>query len=648
MLNSSAKTNCLSRFLAIYLTFGCVLLIYSLLYNYSAMAYGYEWKEILFAFSLAVVIMFCFSFMLAILSYGVEVFLKKINILSFAAILILSSIFIIIGKYNFEFIKRLSFFGAIFEYYRSLSSLTQNCLKLAAPLAIFALVVIFRKQCLKKFEEFISVFKYFGISVVLLSVMASVAMPFFLKASDYRKQTSYKYKHVSIDKKDKPNIILLTCESLSSPKISLYDPGKNNTPNINRLAEESYVFKNMHAAGNVTAIGMPSIVEGVYQPTHKVYYSGFISFKRPDENLASILSSKGYRTYALEILNHISTRRWWEYMGSFSHIEPALGEPGLLEDISLKYNIPLHSWLLKITKEDVLWPLKTVKFFCKNAGFKFAIKKGVFTDDILQRVGEIVINSKEPYFIWAYLPDLHPFYLPELYRKRFLRENIKNIYYDRFGRQVKTIEFYTPTELDAIKKIEAKHDEAIVSLDRKLGKFVQFLKDKGAFDNCILIITADHGISFRKGFVGHSSTCLSEEVVSIPLILHMPNQKEGMRIRSLASQVDIAPTILELCDINKAESMEGESLVPFMKDENLLTHKPKFSMALRIIGGEVKGGTIAVFKDRYKMVYDLDENKAELYNIYKDPGEKENILGEREDIAEILNKLILKSIKQGK
>jgi len=649
------RTRRLSHFLTIYSTFGYILLIYSLLYNYSTMSYSYIWKEILFAFSLIVIVIFCLSFILGVFSCGIEAILslifpnrKKIDILTTVTVITLSLILIVIARYNLEFVKRLSLFGSVFTYHKSLSSLSQHCLKLATFAAVFTLIAVSRKQILRKFEEFIAVFKYCGISLLLLSVIASCVLLVFTKTTDYRRQTPSQFGDISRAKPQKPNIILLTYESLSASKMSLYNHKKTNTPRINKLAEESYVFDNMRSASNITAGSMPSIIEGVHQSVHKVYYSSFIDFKHSNRNLADALSDAGYKTYAFEILNQINARRWWEYEGSFSYIEPALGEPNVLEDISLKYDIPLYPWLLKIAKEDLLWPLKSAKFFYKKLGFRLGISEGLFANDILRKIEQTAVNSEEPYFIWAYLPDLHPFYLPESYRKRFLRENIKNIYYNRFGKQIKAPQFHTSGELDIINKIEDKIDESIAFLDEKLGEFVQFLKDKDMFDNCILIITADHGVSFRRGFGGHSSSCLSEELVHIPLILHVADQKDGKRISSPASHVDIAPTILELCDINKAESMEGESLVPFMKDENLLTHKPKFSMALRIVKKQVEGGTVAVLKDGYKMIFDLDENKAELYNIYKDPGEKENILGDRENIAEILNKLILKSIKRGK
>jgi len=388
------------------------------------------------------------------------------------------------------------------------------------------------------------------------------------------------------------------------------------------------------------------MIESAYPSVHKRFFSGFLPHRSIKKNLAYTLSSRGYNTYAVNVMNVINAKNWG-HADSFSALYPALRARNILERMDSKYNIPLHPWSKKIVKEDLLWPLKVVKFFGRETGLlKINRQKINSSRHTLLKIRQLAMKSDQPYFILGYLPDLHPSHLPENYKKNFLKQNIKNIYYDKFGRQIKPPKSYTPEEYIAIKNLEAKYDESISLLDKKISKFVQFLKDQNIFNNCILIITADHGTSFGRGFLGHSDILLYEELIHIPLVIHMPNQIEGERIDSLASQIDIAPTILDMCKITKHLYIQGESLLPFMNDPSLSTTEPKFSMALQIRLNEIQGGSVSDFKEGYKLIYDLNTEESELYNITKDPTEKNDLSRNRKDIVEKLKKLILEKIDQ--
>lgn len=100
------------------------------------------------------------------------------------------------------------------------------------------------------------------------------------------------------------------------------------------------------------------------------------------------------------------------------------------------------------------------------------------------------------------------------------------------------------------------------------AKFIRIIAEKlkslGKLDNTYFIITADHGEAWLPYTSFHCN--FTEEVIRVPLIISGPGIKPGRVIRPL-SQVDLLPTVLELCDIDAGEwgeRFDGESVVALM------------------------------------------------------------------------------------
>jgi hypothetical protein len=101
-------------------------------------------------------------------------------------------------------------------------------------------------------------------------------------------------------------------------------------------------------------------------------------------------------------------------------------------------------------------------------------------------------------------------------------------------------------------------------VDRCFGRFIEFLKRSGQYDNSIVVLTSDHGDSLGEdGRWGHAYT-LYPEVVRIPLIMHIP---AALRAESdtekLAFSADIVPTLYDLLGVvpDYLGPLYGSSLV---------------------------------------------------------------------------------------
>ncbi len=161
-------------------------------------------------------------------------------------------------------------------------------------------------------------------------------------------------------------------------------------------------------------------------------------------------------------------------------------------------------------------------------------------------------------------------------------------------------------------------------------------------ENTIVILSSDHGESFREGYVGHGGRHLFEQVTHVPLIIWEPGQVEGRIINDIVDMTDIPATILDLVDVPVPSWMEGRPLVPLMRGEKLPS-RPVFSMNFQrnySLGHQITDGTIAVWDGDYKLVYYLDDNETMLFNLKSDTEESRNLSWKRPELKKRLMKLI--------
>ena len=103
------------------------------------------------------------------------------------------------------------------------------------------------------------------------------------------------------------------------------------------------------------------------------------------------------------------------------------------------------------------------------------------------------------------------------------------------------------------------YDEAIEYLDAELEQFVNALWRSPKSQNTLLVLTADHGESFERGFLNHGDD-LYESSIHVPLVIKFPGQQKGERLFFPVQSIDIAPTIVETAGIAVPTWMDGVSL----------------------------------------------------------------------------------------
>ena len=170
-------------------------------------------------------------------------------------------------------------------------------------------------------------------------------------------------------------------------------------------------------------------------------------------------------------------------------------------------------------------------------------------------------------------------------------------------------------------------------IDRKVGQLIDELEKMNMMDNTYIILMSDNGLF--QGEHGLMSKGLHyEESVRVPLFIVGPGITPGFDDQSLATNLDIAPTLLDLAGIPIPENMHGMSLkktlmdkTPFSRSYAMLEHpdenttlevRPAYSLRSR------QWKYIQTFENGNDEPFTFEE----LYNLNNDPFEMENLAGD--------------------
>ena len=107
----------------------------------------------------------------------------------------------------------------------------------------------------------------------------------------------------------------------------------------------------------------------------------------------------------------------------------------------------------------------------------------------------------------------------------------------------------------------AHYYASITQIDFEIGRMIKILKDKGVYDNTIIIYTSDHGEHLGYHHQILKGGYLYESIMKVPLIIKFPkSQYAGTENYELVSNIDVAPTILNTVGLKIPESMSGHDL----------------------------------------------------------------------------------------
>jgi arylsulfatase A-like enzyme len=195
---------------------------------------------------------------------------------------------------------------------------------------------------------------------------------------------------------------------------------------------------------------------------------------------------------------------------------------------------------------------------------------------------------------------------------------------------------------EEVKFLESVYDEEIRFTDAGIGRLLAGLRQLGLEEDTLVVVTADHGEEFfGRGWLGHTRT-LYEEVIHVPLVIRVPGSGgHGSAVGVPVSLVSLAPTILDYLGIDAPDAgFEGPSLRPLIDGSGNVDLPPVRSEVRFIVLGpdsplaEKAAIKQAVIDGRYKLIKDLRAHTYELYDLERDPGERENLASSRPELLQ--------------
>ena len=121
---------------------------------------------------------------------------------------------------------------------------------------------------------------------------------------------------------------------------------------------------------------------------------------------------------------------------------------------------------------------------------------------------------------------------------------------------------WSADEPDLVRQSFQRHLLQLGYVDRLLGQVMDELDESGTWDETLLVVTADHGISFRPGSPLRTPTPeTAHEIYNVPLFIKLPGQERGRNLDENALTIDVLPTIVDALNIDTEWEFDGESLL---------------------------------------------------------------------------------------
>ena len=408
-----------------------------------------------------------------------------------------------------------------------------------------------------------------------------------------------------------PNIVLIISDDQSWTDYSFMGHEAIETPNIDRLAKQSRLFKRGYVPSSLCCPSLASMITGLYPHQTKItgneppmppggrnseqyrkQVQECVSFIDDQPTLPRLLAKRGYVSH--------QSGKWWQghysrggFTHGMTHGDPKRG--GRHGDVGLK-----------IGREG----MDEIFDFIEDAGDK-------------------------PFFVW-YAPFLP--HTPHNPPKRLL---------DKYAKKTES-------------KFIARYWAMCEWFDETCGQLLDHLDEKKLADDTIVLYVTDNGWIQRADngrYAPRSKRSQYDGGLRTPIMVRWPNKVKPEDRPELANSIDLAPTILKACGLAPTKEMQGIDLL----DDTALAkrkstygaiylhnavdiHKPSANLTYRwLINGDWK--LILPHKENVTTkAKHRDTGETELYNLAKDPHERNNLAkarqGRTKRLAKQLNKLL--------
>ena len=470
----------------------------------------------------------------------------------------------------------------------------------------------------------------------------------------------------------RPNIIYIMTDDHGYQAISAYKGGLNQTPNIDRIADEGVLFTHGFVSNSICAPSRAVMLTGKHSHING-HRDNTQVFDGSQETFPKLLQQAGYQTAMIGKWHLESDPTGFDYWnilpGQGDYYNPDFIEMGkksrvegyvtnLITDFSLDWlenrdkekpfclllhhKAPHRCWMPDTAYldmyNDVKFPLPD-NFYDEYEGRQAAAEQRMHMKNFCP-VNDLKMYDKEGEIEGP---------LRKYYERQINRLNPdQRAAWDKAYQ--KEIDYYKSAKLEGKELLEWSYQRyledylrCIASVDDNIGRVLDYLDESGLAENTLVVYTSDQG--FYLGEHGwFDKRFMYEESFRTPLVMRLPSTIHKGNIDQLVQNIDFAPTFLDLAGVEIPEAIQGESLVPLLTGDTANWRDALYYHYYEYPGPHSVKRHYGVRTDRYKLIHfynDIDQ--WELYDLAEDPGEVHNLYGKEgyEDITKSLfNRLV--------
>ncbi len=454
------------------------------------------------------------------------------------------------------------------------------------------------------------------------------------------------------------NVILISLDTLRADHLGAYGYPRNTSPNIDALADQSIVFNNFFANGFFSLPVHMSLFTGTYPLKHRILYPSHVPQYRETNQLnpeiltiTEIFKRNSYSTiWTAEDTHYLDLHRGFE-RGFDAVYGPVFSKPLKQNQEAFRQQI-FDSAVLSMNQTRFFWFFHTYAIhapYITPEPFQSAFinheYSGPFPDTledmwkiqmekldvaleqnktfVMQQLG---VNESEIQHLIGILDANDTVSFQNF--KPILNDNIEGAI--GFGGTF----FYGTnpknSSLEDVQQAVDTYDGGILFVDHLLGIFFDQIKERGLWNNTIIIVISDHGEElFDHGDFGHKN--FYDHTIHVPLIIHVPGMDGRVDVQNLIQSADLLPTVLSIVEIDSPQNIDGQDQIAVLRgdaDPTQATYGISF-------------GKMYIRTKEWKYILNANGSE-ELYDLLLDPFERENLAKNQSfgDVRDNLRRLL--------
>ncbi|MGX5857768.1 sulfatase family protein [Dyadobacter jiangsuensis] len=452
----------------------------------------------------------------------------------------------------------------------------------------------------------------------------------------------------------RPNIIFIFSDDHAYQGIGAYGNKIVKTPNIDRIAREGALLTNNLVTNSICGPSRATLLTGKYSHLNGYKRNDRTKFDTSQTLLSETLRNNGYQTAWIGKMHLNSLPAGFDYwnvlpdQGHYYNPE-FIGQPndttqytGYVSDLITQFatgwlekrddskpfflivghKATHREWMPDLQDlgayDNVNFPIPST-FYDDYKGRKAAADQDMTIDKTMRMKFDLKVGvDYEKDFLYN--------------RLNAEQKKVFKAYYDKVSKEV------TDKNLTGKALVEWKFQRYLRdyfstanSLDRNIGKLLDYLDKSGLSKNTVVIYASDQG--FYLGEHGwFDKRFIYEESLKTPFVIRYPGViKPGTKVNDLVVNIDWAPTVLNIAGVKTPADMQGKSFLPLLKGtqtaqvpwrKEAYYHYYEFPQPHHVYPH------FGLRTNRYKLAYFYQgADSWELYDLQKDPKEVSNIYG---------------------